>query len=136
MLQRTSMSDTQNKLPFILWTINQMENNSQTPMKFKIKLNRFFKQLRACGYIAKQNHPCCQSCGRHAIGDTKEPVVFYHNQDKDTIEDGYVRLAHTNIVNPSNFAPIRDLIKACKDNGLHLSRDWTADERIQIVDLK
>jgi hypothetical protein len=55
-------------------------------------LNEVFKDLRKAGFIARQNYKCCQSCAwagmeteYNATDDT--PVVFYHNQDADAIED-------------------------------------------------
>lgn len=56
----------------------------------KSKINKVFKELRKIGYIAKQNYMCCQSCGWAEIEseyENTDKVVFYHEQDSDTLRD-------------------------------------------------
>ena len=46
------------------------------------RLTAAFKQLRAKGYTAHENHWCCASCGWSVIPDEEaDKAVFYHAQD-------------------------------------------------------
>ncbi|MEI7606029.1 MAG: hypothetical protein WCJ64_01470 [Rhodospirillaceae bacterium] len=46
------------------------------------RLTAAFKQLRAKGYTALENHWCCASCGWAVIPDEEaDKAVFYHAQD-------------------------------------------------------
>ncbi len=59
--------------------------------EFKKKLNRFFRDLRKEGFLAKQNWMCCLGCGFAALTEEelrdKKGVVFYHKQDSERLED-------------------------------------------------
>lgn len=62
------------------------------------KLNQVFKELRRQGLIARQNFTCCSTCGNYEGWQEverrgKRGLVFYHRQDVETLEKGYVYLA-------------------------------------------
>lgn len=75
----------------------------------KEELNKFFRELRKMGYVARQNFSCCTGCAGAEIADEigervssggvkKETIrgtVFYTRQDNDTLNDiGSVYLAY------------------------------------------
>lgn len=103
----------------------------------KQRLNEAFKQLRRHGFVAKQKHACCQSCGWAELPDaTVAPnVIFYHAQDADAIKDGKLVgkmfLAH-------RFTNERKGRLACAvlhQHGFYAKWDGTEDTRIAIVNM-
>ena len=62
--------------------------------EFKTELTKAFKDLRKARFFARQNFTCCQSCGWAEVPEKQsERAVFYHSQDNDDIEKGFVHLA-------------------------------------------
>ena len=48
------------------------------------RLTSAFLELRSLGYVAIENHACCQTCGWGSIPDENaDKAVFYHAQDFD-----------------------------------------------------
>lgn len=92
---------------------------------FKSKLSKAFRELRKAGYFARQNFWCCQSCGWNAVPDGTEKAVFYHNQDNENIEDGFVHLAWA-----GKGSEIR---KALKGAGLRVEWNGKPNQRIKAV---
>lgn len=64
--------------------------------EFKGKLTKAFKQVRqTANVLARQSHLCCMSCatsdlGQKLEGSSKAGAVYYHRQDAEHIDDGYV----------------------------------------------
>ncbi len=61
----------------------------------RANLREAFRTFRKNGYFARMNFWCCQTCGWSEVPDEKsDKVVFFHNQDNDTLKDnGYTYLA-------------------------------------------
>ncbi len=67
-----------------------------TTKNFRKKLTEAFQKLRRLGYLAKQRHTCCQSCGWAEVPDGfDDKAVFYHLQDNDDLlsNDSKIHLA-------------------------------------------
>jgi hypothetical protein len=72
---------------------------------FKSQLNAAFKAARKAGLLARQNFMCCGTCGSYALGEkiteraaAGKPTagyVFYHAQDTDDLNYGYVYLKYS-----------------------------------------
>lgn len=75
----------------------------------KTALNHAFADLRAQGFLARQNFSCCSSCGGYDMATKAERLkdqgkevkgcVFYHAQDEESREKGrnfYVSFGNLN----------------------------------------
>jgi hypothetical protein len=49
------------------------------------KVRKAFVALRKRGFFARMNFWCCQTCGWAAVPEGRDNVVFYHAQDKETM---------------------------------------------------
>lgn len=59
-----------------------------------LEVVKLFTDLKARGFIAWANNWCCQTCGWAAVPDDATNVVFYHDQDAESMyEDGKLFLA-------------------------------------------
>lgn len=93
--------------------------------EFKTELTKAFKELRKEGFFARQNFTCCQSCGWAEVPEKQsEKAVFYHSQDNDDIEKGFVYLAWSG----DGQLILSILKKYFKD----IEWDGTANQRIKI----
>jgi hypothetical protein len=91
------------------------------------KITSAFQELRKKGYFARQNWQCCQSCGWAAVPDgKKEKVVFYHNQDKDSLNsEGECFLAWRGEGN--------EIVEALTKHGIGVQWDKNPNTRIKII---
>lgn len=87
-------------------------------------LNRAFKSLENAGYYAKQNYWCCSSCAWSDIGNSRDKVVFYHEQDADMLREcGKVYLAWS--------GDAREIVAILKGAGLIV--EWNGDPNTRIL---
>ena len=96
-------------------------------MTIQEKLTLAFKDLRKLGYFARQNFMCCQTCGWDAVPEGREKVVFYHAQDKATLDKrGYCYLAWSGNGN--------EIVATLRNRGLTAEWNGTDGNRIKVTE--
>lgn len=95
----------------------------------KSDVNKVFRLFRKEGFFAKQNFWCCQSCGWGDVPEEAENVVFYHNQDNDSWEDGILK-EKLYLAWRGNGNKVVEIIESV---GLKTKWDGKEDQRIAIV---
>jgi len=92
---------------------------NSTTRQFKSNLTLAFKMLRLLGYLCKQNHTCCNSCGWAEIPeDASDKVVFYHWQDTDCLKENSSMLYLSWSGNHEEIIKVLELCKisaSCED---------------------
>lgn len=93
----------------------------------KEKISKSFAQLRKMGYFARMNFWCCSTCAWADVPEEKsDKVIFYHNQDNDSLkESGSTYLAWAS-PNP------QEIIDVLKNNGLTVEWDGKSGTRILV----
>jgi hypothetical protein len=93
----------------------------------KSAITKAFAALRKAGYFAKQNWQCCQSCGFAAVPEGKTQIVFYHAQDRTTLnEQGKCYLSWS--------GDGKEITKILNENGVETEWDGNDNTRILITD--
>lgn len=103
------------------------------------KLDAAFGILNSKGIVARHNFMDCQSCGYAAMEDEIEknsiPVrgcTFYHEQDTErAANDGMLFLSHSGVDKASDSIA-NEIIRAIKEQQLHVEWDGSRDSRIQV----
>ena len=89
---------------------------------FQEKIDNFFNEMQAKGYVAKQDFKCCNKCAWTAL-EKYDKFIFYHEQDTESIERGLLYIG---------WKGDGELIKQTAIN-CHLNVDWDGDEMIKIL---
>lgn len=96
----------------------------------KQRLNAAFAELRKRGFVAKQRHMCCQSCGWAALPAEAPNVVFYHAQDADSLKNGELRCAMYLAHRFESEAKGREACAVLQSHGF--TTEWDGSENTRI----
>ncbi len=119
----------------------------------KAKVAQAFKQLRASGFIARQNFLCCMGCASSQLYTNwqKSPrkakqtaCVYFHQQDMAHYrEDGILQLRYSAMLDESadQFAHDeamaavgREVFRTLKENGLHPIWNGDINQTIEVAE--
>jgi hypothetical protein len=111
------------------------------------RLDWAFTELDRASIVARQNFPCCSTCGHYEIWDeikqaraehTVEGYVFYHMQDTESaVAGGGLFLAYGAVEEGEGalIAVGRKIVLALERAGMRTEWNGKGDTRIQIVAL-
>lgn len=105
------------------------ELDPHNPTTFRARLEAAFEALNVAGFDARPNHACCQSCGWAEIeldhGDDPKPALFWHAEDDQHVEDGWVCVSHGGLSRRQQ----RQAIRVLESFGVGVSWNGRLDTR-------